>query len=202
MKIFAFLHSARTSRATEVRTSTAGSKRLVRRRLAGIVGLSTVLLAPSVIISSAESASACHGPCRSGAVYYTPARRCFRNCAPPVVVRPVRCCAPPVVVRPVVAPPIAIAPPIAPIYPPPVFPPIGDVGPGEVINLRYIVAIPSNDPQKLALARSIAPGAFITQSRLGNYINAGAFDDRDPAQTQADILRAYGLDAQVRYREF
>lgn len=192
MKIFAFLHSARTSRATEVRTSTAGSKRLVRRRLAGVVGLSTFLLAPSLILSSADSASACHRPCRSGAVYYNPVRRCVRNCAPPVVVRP-RPVPPIVVERPVFPPP--------PVYPP-FFPPDNGFVPGEVINLRYIVAIPSDDPQKLALARSIAPGAFITQSRLGNYINAGAFDDRDPAQTQADILRAYGLDAQVRYREF
>jgi len=86
--------------------------------------------------------------------------------------------------------------PIGPIYPP------GPVGPVVRETLKYVVAVPSDNPEKLYRVQRFAPGAFFATSRLGTYINAGSYTERDPAEARAAELRAFGLDAQVRYRDF
>lgn len=199
MKIFALLHSARASRAPKVHSCSAGHQSLVRRQLTRWVGVSALLLAPAIVMTTADLASAgrpshCGGSRpRSTSCYRSQPRiHCGPrvSCAPRPIARPPVVIAPPVVVRP----PVVVAPPVA-IYPP-------TVGPWVREGLRYVVAIPSNDPETLAFVRRIAPGAFFADSRLGTFINAGAYTDRDPAETQADVLRAYGFDAQVRHRDF
>lgn len=67
---------------------------------------------------------------------------------------------------------------------------------------KYVVAVPSDNPDKLRRVRRFAPEAFLASSRLGDYINAGEFVSEAPAEARAAELRAFGLDAQVRYREF
>jgi hypothetical protein len=267
MKISALLHSARASRASKVHPLSAGSKGLVRRHLSSWVGLSALLLAPALIISTPDLAvagrSSCGGSSRSRPVSCSkshisqPSCGSARSCShvrsrsycaglglgsagPEVAILQQRLSylGFPVAVDGVFGPetshavrafqaangltpdgcvgsatasalrqdtriahrpsPCGKAPcitqPIRPL-PHPIEPIVRE-------GLRYVVAIPSDDPETLGFVRRIAPGAFFADSRLGTFINAGSFTDRDPAQTQAEVLRAFGLDAQVRHRDF
>ncbi|MGA7936048.1 MAG: peptidoglycan-binding domain-containing protein [Kovacikia sp.] len=87
-------------------------------------------------------------------------------------------------------------------YPPvSTYPPVS-AGPVVRETLKYVVSIPSDNPERLYRVQRFAPGAFFATSRLGTYINAGSFTERDSAEARAAELRAFGLDAQVRYRDF
>lgn len=76
---------------------------------------------------------------------------------------------------------------------------------GEIIVLgrsqdyRYGVIVPSNDPAVLGAVQQCVPDAFLTRSRLGTYVNAGAFADRAAAESLSWFLRSRGLDARVVY---
>jgi hypothetical protein len=197
MKIFAFLHSARASRVPDVHSSIAGSRHSVRKQLAGVVSLTALLLAPSVILLTPEIAAAGGRSCCGGrhhrSVTHHPRRIVSSSCKRPSCPKPVRP-APPIVVE---------RPSCTPSFCPPSFqPPIVIRPPIEVEGLRYVVAIPGDNLQELALVRRFSPGAFLADSRLGTFINAGSFSNREPAEVRADVLRAYGFDAQVRHRDF
>jgi hypothetical protein len=111
---------------------------------------------------------------------------------PPIVQPPV--VQPPVVQPPVVQPPV-VQPPV--VQPPIVSPPIADTG-----ELRYITAVPvnsSNAGYVLQLVQQHFPFAEYTESRRGNYIKAGAYNNRADAEAWSYFLRARGLDARVIY---
>ncbi|WP_392535441.1 peptidoglycan-binding protein [Nostoc sp. C117] len=62
---------------------------------------------------------------------------------------------------------------------------------------RVIVPISSNDT--LSKVQQYIPSAVTEQSSLGDYVNAGAFNDRKQAENLTKMLRSYGLDARVKY---
>ncbi|WP_421657035.1 hypothetical protein [Leptothermofonsia sp. ETS-13] len=197
MKIFALLHSARASRVPDVHSSTAGSRHSVQKQLAGVVSLTALLLAPSVILLTPEIAAAgghsCCGGRRHRPVKHYPSRVTSSSCKRPSCPKPVRPAPPIVVERPSCTPSFC---------PPPFQPPVAIRPPIEVEGLRYVVAIPGDNLEELMLVQRFAPGAFLADSRLGMFINAGSFSEREPAEIRADVLRAYGFDAQVRHRDF
>jgi hypothetical protein len=70
---------------------------------------------------------------------------------------------------------------------------------GQPRNAPYIVAIPGADVATLLRVQRYIPTAFITDSRYGSYIQAGAFSDRAPAEERSRGLRGLGFDARVAY---
>ncbi len=72
-------------------------------------------------------------------------------------------------------------------------------GGGGTAN-RYLVIVPKQDQYTLAKVRQYAPSAFQTQSRLGDYIQVGAYPTLESANTQSELLRARGLDARVSFQ--
>ncbi|WGV28302.1 peptidoglycan-binding domain-containing protein [Halotia branconii] len=66
-------------------------------------------------------------------------------------------------------------------------------------NNRYVVVVPFNDNDILNRVRLYVPYAVSEQSSLGNYINAGAYGDRESAERVSQMLRSNGLDARVEY---
>jgi peptidoglycan hydrolase-like protein with peptidoglycan-binding domain len=64
---------------------------------------------------------------------------------------------------------------------------------------RYVVVVPMRDNDTLYKVRQFAPQAVPAESRLGEYVNAGQFRDRDDAQKLTEWLRSRGLDARVEY---
>ncbi|MBW4541051.1 MAG: peptidoglycan-binding protein [Myxacorys chilensis ATA2-1-KO14] len=70
---------------------------------------------------------------------------------------------------------------------------------GGDANERYVVIVPKNDDTILAKVRQYAPTAFLSGSRLGDYVQAGTFPSREAADRQTRLLRSQGLDARVTY---
>ncbi len=66
-------------------------------------------------------------------------------------------------------------------------------------NNRYVVVVPIYNNDTLNIVRQYVPNAFPAESRLGNYVNAGAFSDRIEAEKRSRELRSRGLDARVDY---
>ncbi|MCV3214105.1 peptidoglycan-binding protein [Plectonema radiosum NIES-515] len=66
-------------------------------------------------------------------------------------------------------------------------------------NNRYVVVVPISHNDTLNIVRQYVPNAFLAESRLGNYVNAGAFSDRTQAEQRSRELRSRGLDARVDY---
>jgi len=66
-------------------------------------------------------------------------------------------------------------------------------------NNRYVVVVPIYNNDTLNIVRQYVPNAFPAESRLGNYVNAGAFSDRTEAEQRSRELRSRGLDARVDY---
>ncbi|MBW4567073.1 MAG: peptidoglycan-binding protein [Tolypothrix carrinoi HA7290-LM1] len=64
---------------------------------------------------------------------------------------------------------------------------------------RYVVVVPISNNNTLNIVRQYVPNAFPAESRLGNYVNAGAFSDRTQAEQLSRDLRSRGLDARVDY---
>ncbi|HEY9606715.1 MAG TPA: peptidoglycan-binding protein [Allocoleopsis sp.] len=66
---------------------------------------------------------------------------------------------------------------------------------------RYVVVVPGNQ-ETLNKVQDVLGFERISlgKSRLGNYVNAGAFPNRDLAESRSHLLRARGLDARVVYR--
>jgi peptidoglycan hydrolase-like protein with peptidoglycan-binding domain len=64
---------------------------------------------------------------------------------------------------------------------------------------RYVVVVPIYNQDTLNIVRQYVRNAFAAQSRLGDYVNAGAFSDRADAEKLSKQLRDRGLDARVDY---
>ncbi|OIP77079.1 MAG: hypothetical protein AUK48_04655 [Oscillatoriales cyanobacterium CG2_30_44_21] len=66
---------------------------------------------------------------------------------------------------------------------------------------RYVAAVPStaNNQFLLSRVRQYVPGAFFANSGRGAYINAGAYQSRDSAESISRYLRSQGLDSRVLY---
>ena len=71
---------------------------------------------------------------------------------------------------------------------------------GQPCNHPYVVAVPGANPNILSRVQAFVPSAFVTDSRLGAYVQAGSSPRRAPAETVSRQLRREGLDARVIYR--
>ena len=70
---------------------------------------------------------------------------------------------------------------------------------GQISGRPYQVIIPGDDLTTLEQVQQCIPDAFITRSRFGAYIQAGAFDNRGDAETVRAFLRSRQYDARVIY---
>lgn len=66
-------------------------------------------------------------------------------------------------------------------------------------NNRYVVVIPIFANDTLNRVRQVLPQAFAAKSGLGDYVNAGSFNERSEAERLSDQLRDRGFDARVEY---
>ncbi len=68
-------------------------------------------------------------------------------------------------------------------------------------NFRYIAAVPakSNNQFLLSQVRQYVPNAFFANSGRGAYIHAGAYQNRDAAESVSRYLRSQGVDSRVLY---
>ncbi len=64
---------------------------------------------------------------------------------------------------------------------------------------RYVVVVPIRNDDTLDKVREVVPQAFRAESPRGDYVNAGAFRDRNDASKWSNMLRDYGLDARVEF---
>ncbi|NJO29221.1 MAG: peptidoglycan-binding protein [Richelia sp. SL_2_1] len=64
---------------------------------------------------------------------------------------------------------------------------------------RYVVVIPLRNPDIYNQVLQYIPSAQIGKSRLGDFVNAGEYEQRMEAQRQSDLLRVRGFDARVEY---
>lgn len=67
---------------------------------------------------------------------------------------------------------------------------------------RYIVVVPLSNQNTLDQVRAVVGfrNASIAESKLGKFVNAGAFASRALAESRSYLLRSRGLDARVAYR--
>jgi peptidoglycan hydrolase-like protein with peptidoglycan-binding domain len=65
---------------------------------------------------------------------------------------------------------------------------------------RFVVVVPRESKRTLDQVRAVVPNAMPEKSRLGEFVNAGSFFDRETADRQSAFLRGRGLDARVAYR--
>jgi peptidoglycan hydrolase-like protein with peptidoglycan-binding domain len=69
-----------------------------------------------------------------------------------------------------------------------------------LVTYRYVVIVPNESGDKLSqVRRSGFFEAFLTNSRLGDYVNVGVFNNRARAESRSQLLRSRGLDARVAY---
>ncbi|MBD2156918.1 hypothetical protein [Leptolyngbya sp. FACHB-16] len=71
---------------------------------------------------------------------------------------------------------------------------------GRIAGAPYVVIVPAYRTNTLIAVRQCIPDAFQTDSRLGPYVQAGVFPNRDQAEELAYYLRTLHLDARVIYR--
>jgi hypothetical protein len=71
---------------------------------------------------------------------------------------------------------------------------------GQPCDYPYVVAIPYANEGLLDRVQTVVATAFITESRFGPYVNAGASPRRVPAEQVSRQLRRAGFDARVIYR--
>ncbi len=64
---------------------------------------------------------------------------------------------------------------------------------------RYVVVIPLRSPDIYNQVLQYIPSAQVGKSRLGDFVNAGEYNERNQAQTQTLFLRDRGFDARVEY---
>lgn len=69
----------------------------------------------------------------------------------------------------------------------------------EQSNNRYVVVIPVAGNDTLNRVRQLLPQAFQATSRRGDYVNAGAFLERNDAERLTRQLRDRGFDARVQF---
>jgi hypothetical protein len=70
---------------------------------------------------------------------------------------------------------------------------------GRARETPHVVVVPASSPATLNAVRQCVPTAFLTNSRLGDYIHAGAFANYNQAASLSAMLRSRGLDARVVY---
>lgn len=70
---------------------------------------------------------------------------------------------------------------------------------GNIPDFPYVVVVPGQREEQLSIVRQCIPDAFQTHSRLGSYIQAGAFPDYRPAERLSRHLRRLKLNARVMY---
>lgn len=70
---------------------------------------------------------------------------------------------------------------------------------GHLPNLNYVVVVPGQRESLLIDIRRYVPDAFMTTSRLGDYVHAGAFDTRRDAEVLSRKLRACKIRSRVVY---
>ncbi|MDY6901335.1 MAG: peptidoglycan-binding protein [Cyanobacteriota bacterium] len=64
---------------------------------------------------------------------------------------------------------------------------------------RYVVVIPLQNPDTYNRILQYLPSARVGKSRLGDFVNAGEYNQRNEAQRQSQFLRQQGFDARVEY---
>ncbi|MDA0269200.1 MAG: hypothetical protein O3A14_20150 [Cyanobacteria bacterium] len=70
----------------------------------------------------------------------------------------------------------------------------------EYVNTAYVVAV-FGEGNTLAQVQQFYPEAFAERSGLGNFINAGAFADRNLAMSRVLELRGRGFNSRLVYRD-
>ena len=70
---------------------------------------------------------------------------------------------------------------------------------GQLQETPFVVAIPGSREDRLDRVQETIPQAFLTDSRRGRYIQAGAFSTRSDAEVLSRQLRYRGFDARVVY---
>jgi len=73
-------------------------------------------------------------------------------------------------------------------------------GPIEGVSDAYVAAV-FGDDNTLSEVQQIYPEAFMDSSRQGDFINAGAFPNRDAAQLRVLELRSRGFNARLVFRD-
>ena len=63
---------------------------------------------------------------------------------------------------------------------------------------RYVAIVPG-DYNTLVQVKQYISGASWNEDRRGSYVNAGAFGNRDEAESRSHLLRVLGFDARVEY---
>jgi hypothetical protein len=72
---------------------------------------------------------------------------------------------------------------------------------GKIPDAPYVVVVPlAGDADILATVQQCVEDSFQTRSRLGQYIQAGAFAERSAARQLTRHLHSLGLDARTVYR--
>lgn len=68
-------------------------------------------------------------------------------------------------------------------------------------SFRYVAAVPTNANNQFLLSRvrQYVPSAFLSNSGRGTYIHAGAYQNRDSAESVSRYLRSQGVDSRVLY---
>jgi hypothetical protein len=68
-------------------------------------------------------------------------------------------------------------------------------------NFRYVAAVPAAATNQFLLSRvrQYVPDAFFSNSGRGTYIHAGAYQNRDSAESVSRYLRSQGVDSRVLY---
>jgi peptidoglycan hydrolase-like protein with peptidoglycan-binding domain len=64
---------------------------------------------------------------------------------------------------------------------------------------RYVVIVPGSYETLIKVSQYVK-GAYLTESKLGSYVNSGEFANPDVAKSRSYLLRSHGLDARVIYR--
>jgi peptidoglycan hydrolase-like protein with peptidoglycan-binding domain len=67
------------------------------------------------------------------------------------------------------------------------------------VTNRYVVVVPMFTNDTLNRIQQLVPRAIPGTSKLGNYVNAGAFNERGDAESLSKQLRDRGFDARVEY---
>lgn len=64
---------------------------------------------------------------------------------------------------------------------------------------RYVIVVPLRNPDTYNRILQYIPSARVGKSRLGDFVNAGEYNQRNQAQRQSQFLRQQGFDARVEY---
>lgn len=66
-------------------------------------------------------------------------------------------------------------------------------------SCNYVVVVPGSY-DTLYRVNQYVSNAYVSKAKQGSYVNAGAFNKRDSAESRSKLLQSRGLDARVVYR--